>query len=84
MNSKKRKQSSRGLTSDRGATVVEMTLVLPVLLLFIFCFLEISRYLEVSNRANAAALEGAHLAAIIPGLDSNDRKGRVSPGSPTG
>ncbi|NDC38774.1 MAG: hypothetical protein EBZ48_12100, partial [Proteobacteria bacterium] len=53
----------------RGATSVELALVLPIVLLLLFGAIEFSRYAAARSILESAVQNAASLASIIPGLD---------------
>src|SRR5689334_5559129 len=61
----------------RGATTVEVALILPVLLLFVFASFEFSRLNMLKHLAGAAAYEGAREGIII-GATADDVTTRVN------
>ncbi|HEX9034611.1 MAG TPA: TadE/TadG family type IV pilus assembly protein, partial [Streptosporangiaceae bacterium] len=54
----------KGGTPDRGATVVEFALLLPVLLLMVFGIIDFGRALNAQVTITQAAREGARLDAL--------------------
>jgi Flp pilus assembly protein TadG len=54
----------RHRATNRGQSVIEFALVLPILLLVVFGITEFGRALLTVNILNAAAREGARVAAI--------------------
>ena len=62
--------------ANRGQSVIEFALVLPILLLVLFGITEFGRALMTVNVLNAAAREGARVAAV--GGDSTSAVARVS------
>jgi Flp pilus assembly protein TadG len=61
----------------RGATTVEVALILPVLLLFVFASFEFSRLNMLKHLAGAAAYEGAREGIVI-GATADDVAARVN------
>ncbi len=53
----------------RGAVLVELALIIPIVLFLVAAFLELSRVSMLKHSADAAAYEGARMA-IIPGAVS--------------
>ena len=60
----------------RGAAAVEVALIAPLMLLFTFGMIEISRMMMVKNAATQASREGARVA-VLPGSESDDVRARV-------
>ena len=58
------RDSRRRRTSDRGATLVEFALVLPVLTLFLFGIVQFGIAYDKQQSINAAAREGARIASL--------------------
>lgn len=52
---------------DRGAAAVEMALVLPILILFVFGIIDFSRVFNAEIQISQAAREGARIAALSSG-----------------
>jgi len=64
--------------SDRkGALTVEFALVLPLLLLCLFAFFEISRASMIQHATEASAYEGAR-AGIVPGATEDEIRDKVA------
>ena len=63
----KMSHSIRFATRRQGATVVEMAVVLPVFVLFLFAFFELGHALMVDCITENAAYEGAR-RGIVPGV----------------
>ena len=61
----------------RGATTVEVALILPVLFLFVFASFEFSRLNMLKHLAGAAAYEGAREGIVI-GATADDVTARVN------
>ena len=59
-------------SSERGVTIVEATIALPVFLMLVFGVIDTARYLMASNMLNSAANQAAVLASVIPGFDESD------------
>lgn len=59
-----------------GALTVEFALVLPILLLCLFAFYEISRASMIQHATQAAAYEGAR-AGIVPGATEDQIREQV-------
>lgn len=59
-----------------GAAAVEFALIAPLMLLFTFGMIEISRMMMVKNAATQASREGARVA-VLPGSESADVRTRV-------
>lgn len=55
------------LQMERGGSLVEMALTLPVLLLVLFAILDLGRAVYAQNVIANAAREGARFGAIAPG-----------------
>ncbi|BEL08723.1 pilus assembly protein [Actinoplanes sichuanensis] len=53
-----------GPSSEDGAAIVEMAIVLPVLLLILFGIIDMGRLLQQHIQLTAAAREGARLGAL--------------------
>lgn len=66
MKSFKKKRNSINRRSRLGATAVEFSLTLPILLIFLFATFELGRGNMMLNTTEAAAYEAARVA-IIPG-----------------
>ena len=73
MNLKTNKQNS----DRKGALTVEFALVLPLLLLCLFAFYEISRASMIQHATEAAAYEGAR-AGIVPGATEAQIRNQVA------
>ena len=54
------------LRNNRGAALVEMALILPLLLLIVFGIFEFGRAMFIVNTLNNAAREGARRASVSP------------------
>ena len=54
----------RDLCRERGAAAVEFALVLPVLIILVFCIVEFGRAFQVQATLTAAAREGVRIMAI--------------------
>lgn len=52
------------LRDERGVVAVELALVLPILLVFLFIVVDFGRALNYSNDANQIAANGARFAAV--------------------
>lgn len=64
-----------GATSDRGSSVVEFTLVAPLVLLVALAVLQVALALHVRSTLTAAAAEGARVAALADsGLAAGERR----------
>ena len=61
----------------KGALTVEFALVLPVLLLCLFAFYEISRANMIQHATEASAYEGAR-AGIVPGATEAEIRDQVA------
>ena len=68
-------EAPRHRATNRGQLVIEFALVLPILLLVVFGITEFGRALMTVNVLNAAAREGARVAAV--GGDSTSAVNRV-------
>ena len=61
------------LNNQKGAALVEMAIILPILLVLVFGILEYGRVMFMTNVLNNAAREGARRAAVSPApIDIND------------
>jgi Flp pilus assembly protein TadG len=56
-------------TGERGAAAVEFALVAPLLVLLIFCIIDLGRAFATLNQLAAAARQGARVAAVLPDPD---------------
>jgi Flp pilus assembly protein TadG len=67
---------SRGIdrTGERGAAAVEFALVAPLLLLLVFCIIDLGRAFATLNQLAAAAREGARVAAVLPDPEVTQRE----------
>jgi len=65
------------LSRQRGASLLEMTLVLPVFLMFSFWMIEVGRALDMYLSLNRVAYEGARAANRVSPLYSSS--GQLSP-----
>ena len=54
------------LDNNKGAALVELAIVLPLLLLIVFGIFEYGRAMYITNTLNNAAREGARRAAVTP------------------
>jgi len=54
------------LSNQKGAALVEMAIILPILLVLVFGILEYGRVMFMTNVLNNAAREGARRAAVTP------------------
>lgn len=52
--------------NQKGAALVEMAIILPILLLIVFGIFEFGRAMFITNTLNNAAREGARRAAVSP------------------
>jgi len=59
-----RKLTTRFIKSQKGQSLVEFALVLPVFILIFFGIMEVSRLWETANVLTSAAREGARAAAV--------------------
>jgi hypothetical protein len=59
----------RRIRNERGATTLEMVMVLPVLLFLTLAVMEVSRAWLTVNLVTTAAREGARLAALAPSAE---------------
>lgn len=59
---------------DRGAAAVEMALVLPILILFVFGIIDFSRVFNAEIQISQAAREGARIAALADGSSTGYTK----------
>lgn len=64
------------LRSARGAELIELALILPILLLLIGGIVDFAFMFQAFEVLNNAAREGARVA-ILPGFDSGDARHRV-------
>lgn len=55
----------------RGAALVEFAMVLPILMMFFYGMIELSRVLLLQHTVDTASYEGAR-SAIVPGASSQD------------
>lgn len=62
---------------DRGAAAVEMALVLPILILFVFGIIDFSRVFNAEIQMSQGAREGARIAALADGSASSYTKDNV-------
>lgn len=63
--------------NNKGNSVIEFALVLPILLLVVFGITEFGRAIMVTNVLNSAAREGARLAAVTSLTDTTSVRARV-------
>jgi Flp pilus assembly protein TadG len=63
--------------NNKGNSVIEFALVLPILLLVVFGITEFGRAIMVTNVLNSASREGARLAAVSSFADSTAVRNRV-------
>lgn len=56
---------------NRGAALVEFAMVLPILMMFFYGMIELSRVLLLQHTVDTASYEGAR-SAIVPGASSQD------------
>jgi Flp pilus assembly protein TadG len=63
--------------NNKGNSVIEFALVLPILLLVVFGITEFGRAIMVTNVLNSASREGARLAAVSSLTDSTAVRTRV-------
>lgn len=54
------------LKNQKGAALVELAIILPILLLIVFGIFEFGRAMFIINTLNNAAREGARRAAVSP------------------
>ncbi len=59
-----------GLRSERGAVAVEFALVVPLLLVFLFSIISVSRAFQVQGTLSAAAREAARTMGIQSDVDA--------------
>lgn len=71
MNSRKRKRDGRAARRVRGAAVVEVTVCLPVILLFVFASVEACSMVYLKQSLTVSAYEGGR-TAIEPGCTSSE------------
>jgi Flp pilus assembly protein TadG len=67
-----------GKAACRGSTAVEMALVLPILLLFIFGVVEVSNLYRIALTLSKAAEMGAHVAVTGQGYDDGTRMAAIT------
>jgi len=67
---------TRGLRSERGASAVEFALVVPLLLIFLFGIISVSRGFQVQSTLSGAAREAAREFAI--GNDASSARQRAT------
>lgn len=65
------------IKNERGQTVVEFTLMLPFLLLFLFSIAELGYALYTQVTINNAASEAARFAAVANAYDANCSDGSI-------
>ena len=75
-------KSTNSIKSNRrpkrkGAVTVEFALVLPLLMLCLFAFFEISRASMIQHATEASAYEGAR-AGIVPGATEDEIRNQVA------
>ncbi len=70
-------------TGERGAAMVEMAVVVPLLMLLAFGTIETSYFLVQQNNVRSAAREGARIAATND-LSSTQIAGLICAGLPSG
>ena len=63
---------------DRGTALIEFALVLPMLLVLMFCVVDISRAFWVKNAVHQAAREGVRYMVVHTIADSADVRSRVT------
>lgn len=68
---------SRIFRSQKGNSIIEFALVLPLLLLILFGITEFGRAILVTNILHTASREGARIAAVSPIDDSLSVQSRV-------
>lgn len=61
---KRQRSISALLNGSKGAALVELALVLPIMLLFVFGIFEFGRAMFITNTLNNAARYGARLAVV--------------------
>ena len=67
-----------GRRSERGATAIEMAIVAPAFLLFIFAIIEVALWMHARDIAQAAAREGvSELRVVDPGSQAGAFQGSV-------
>src|SRR5262249_21158762 len=67
-----------GWPGDRGSAMVELVVVLPILLIVLFAFVELSRAWFTLQIAMMAAREGARAAAVAPlNFEATDGQARI-------
>ncbi|MCB0325452.1 MAG: pilus assembly protein, partial [Bdellovibrionales bacterium] len=57
--------------SDRGATMVEFAIVIPILLMVILALFDFVRYLTIRGIMNSAAHRAVSLASVVENLDTD-------------
>ena len=60
-----------GRGGDRGATAVEMAVVMPLLLILMFGLVELSRLINTQHTIQTAARDGARYGAAVGGSPAN-------------
>jgi Flp pilus assembly protein TadG len=65
-----RRRHGSGLRSERGAIAVEFALVVPLLLVFLFSIVSVSRAFQVQGTLSAAAREAARTMGIQSDVDA--------------
>ena len=68
--------------NDRGAAIVELAVVLPILVLLLFAIIEFGRGYNAKVELTAAVREGARAAALSSGNPSDATRG-AAPGLDT-
>ena len=66
-----RKQVNRQRPRSRGAEVLEMALIMPILLLLIFGMIEFGWFFYLQHNLQAAAREGARTGAMLNATDTD-------------
>lgn len=67
--------------NNKGQTIVETALVLPILLLLVLGIFEFGRAMYIKNALNNAARAGARAAAVLPTYDATSRPNGLKPKS---
>ena len=65
--------------NNKGQTIVETAIVLPVLILLVLGIFEFGRAMYIKNTLNNAARAGARAAAVLPKMDATNTNGLVVP-----
>lgn len=71
------RQGSRGRGQRRGAALVEFAVVVPVVFIFMFGLIELSRYLMVQQALTSAAQRGCRKAMLATTVSDQDVESAV-------